>query len=272
MFEIVDQLQNKVVLNSYPPKRIVSLVPSQTELLHDLELEEEVIGITKFCVHPQSWHKSKTIIGGTKNINIEKIKALQPDLILANKEENIKEQIEALENIAPVWISDVTNFEEAISMIESVGLLTGKSNKTTALIENIKQSFRQLQTTNYKPQTVYLIWNDPYMTVGGDTFINDMLEKCGLQNMFKDHTRYPQIAAEKLVALRPSLVLLSSEPYPFKEKHIQEIKTLVPNAKILLVDGEMFSWYGSRMLYAAQYFKELINYISDVSANNELLC
>ena len=268
MFETHDQLERRVILQQYPLKRIISLVPSQTELLHDLGLEEEVIGITKFCVYPQSWFKTKERMGGTKTVNIQKIKELKPDLVLANKEENVKEQIEALETVAPVWVSDINNVEDALQMIERVGELTDKSEKSKVIIQNIQYAFSKLQTVNYKLQTVYLIWQHPYMTVGGDTFINDMLNKCGLQNMFENEKRYPHITTEQLVALQPQLVLLSSEPFPFKQKHADEIKALLPKTKVLLVDGEMFSWYGSRMLYTTQYFKELMNKIFEPPAKD----
>jgi ABC-type Fe3+-hydroxamate transport system substrate-binding protein len=263
MFEIVDQLNREVILNEYPPKRIISLVPSQTELLHDLGLNDEVIGITKFCVHPQSWFKNKTRVGGTKNVNIDKIISLKPDLILANKEENVKEQIEALENVAPVYISDINNFDDALDMIKSIGALTGKAVNASKLIENIRYSFSKLEMQNSKQKACYLIWRAPYMTIGGDTFINDMLNKCELQNIYGNENRYPQITLEDIKAKGAELILLSSEPFPFKEKHVEEIKTVLPHVRILMVDGEMFSWYGSRMLYAAQYFLELIDKINE---------
>lgn len=263
MFECKDQLGRTVFLPQNPPKRIISLVPSQTELLHDLGLEAEVIGITKFCVHPQNWFRKKIRIGGTKKINIEKITALQPDLILANKEENVKEQIEAVEKIGPVWVSDVNNLDDAIDMIESIGLLIGRSQQSKQISQNIQQQFQKLQTENFQLPTTYLIWRDPYMTIGGDTFINDMLKKCGLHNVFEPQLRYPEITLEDIKAQRTRLILLSSEPYPFKEKHVEEIKAVLPGVKILMVDGEMFSWYGSRLLYAAQYFKELMNKINE---------
>ena len=264
MFQCKDQIDNIINLEVYPPKRIISLVPSQTELLHYFGLEEEVIGITKFCVHPQTWFRNKTRIGGTKNINIEKITELQPDLIIANKEENVKEQIEALQQVAPVWVSDINNFEDALSMIASVGTLVAKQTAAETLITQIKEAFLKLQTTNYKLPTAYLIWRNPYMTVGGDTFIKDMLHKCGLQNVFENEKRYPTVTIEAIKERGTKLILLSSEPYPFKEKHLEEIKLQIPNAKILMVDGEMFSWYGNRMLYAAQYFNELMNHIYKV--------
>src|SRR5215831_15778124 len=175
MFECKDQSGKNVLLNQFPPKRIISLVPSQTELLYDLGLDEQVVGITKFCVHPEHWFRNKERVGGTKDINVDKVKSLQPDLILANKEENVKEQIAQLETIAPVWISAITTFEDALQMIKSVGKMTNTREKALSLILHIVKNFSQLQATNHKLQTSYLIWRNPYMTIGGDTFINNML-------------------------------------------------------------------------------------------------
>lgn len=256
MFESTDQLGRSIAFKNHP-KRIVSLVPSQTELLYYLGLEVEVVGITKFCVHPNDWFRNKTRIGGTKNVNIKAIKALHPDLIIANKEENIKEQIEALATICPVWVSDVNNLDDALKMIEAIGFLTATTEKANNLSKTIKHRFNQLKTPDLKLKTCYLIWREPFMTAGGDTFISNMLGYCGLENIFTPKTRYPEITLQQLLLSNCQLVLLSSEPYPFKQKHIDEIQQALPNARIILVDGEMFSWYGSRLLEAADYFKEL---------------
>ncbi len=247
---------------SKPPSRIISLVPSQTELLHHLGLNEQVIGITKFCIHPHQWFKTKNRIGGTKTLNIEKIKALQPDLILANKEENVKGQVEELARDFPVWVSDVNTLDNALNMIATVGQLTAKQPESQTLVENIQTAFAQLQTPNTKLQTAYLIWEEPYMTVGGDTFIHDMLNKAGFRNVFAAKQRYPIITVEELQAAHCELLLLSSEPYPFKQKHINDLQSHLPNTKILLVDGEIFSWYGSRLLEAPAYFKCLHEQLS----------
>ena len=241
-----------------PPQKIISIVPSQTELLASLGLDKEVTGITKFCVHPQEWFKTKTRVGGTKSLNIPLIKKLQPDLIIANKEENVKEQIEALAKDFNVWVTDVNNLEDALAMIKDVGELTHRTKKAGTLITRIKNEFSQLQTTNYKLQTCYLIWQKPYMTVGGDTFINDMMKHCGMQNIFENKDRYPEITLEQLQLADCRLVLLSSEPYPFKQKHVDELQQLLPGKKIILVDGEMFSWYGSRLLQVPEYFKSIM--------------
>lgn len=244
------------------PTRIVSLVPSQTELLHYLGLEEETVGITKFCIHPKEWYRSKTRIGGTKNINIPTIKKLQPNLIIANKEENVKEQIEELAKDFNVLVTDVNSVEEALQMIKHIGQLTQKEQLALTLIKKIENEFVKIIQPKHLIKTAYLIWNKPYMTIGGDTFINDILTKCGLQNIFAHKQRYPVTTVADLQIApdsnRDQLLLLSTEPYPFKQKHIDELQQQLPNTKIILVDGEMFSWYGSRMLLMPPYLNTLL--------------
>ncbi len=251
----------KTIEVKHSPKRIISLVPSQTELLFDLGLNEEVIAITKFCIHPQKWFQTKTRIGGTKQLNVDKIKELQPDLIIANKEENVREQIEELAKHFPVWVSDVNNLNDAMEMIQSIGILTGKASKADEIIHQINKEFSQLQTANSKLQTCYLIWREPYMTVGGDTFINNMMNYAGLQNIFENKKRYPQITTGQMQIANCQLLLLSSEPFPFTQKHIDELQPLLPGTKIILADGEMFSWYGSRLVKAPAYFQQLQNQV-----------
>ena len=257
-------LQQTADLN-YIPKRIISLVPSQTELLFDLGLEAETIGITKFCVHPPNWFKSKKKVGGTKTVSIDQIHQLQPDLIIANKEENVKEQIEQLGAHYPVWVSDVNNLSDALQMIAAIGTLTGKSVAADTLIININKAFDELPKMEKRLKTAYLIWRDPYMTIGGDTFINDMLITCGFENIYSDKSRYPEINMDALQIAHCQLLLLSSEPYPFKQKHIDELIKQMPGTKIILADGEFFSWYGSRMLQAPAYFTRLIAQIEGIN-------
>jgi len=243
---------------TYLPKRIVSLVPSQTELLFDLSLEAETVGITKFCIHPQSWFKTKERIGGTKTVNIEKVHQLNPDLIIANKEENVKEQVEELAKDFPVWLTDVNNLSEAIQMITDIGALTGRPSASQTLAASISKAFISIPTIKDPLTAAYLIWRNPYMTVGRDTFIHDMLQQCGFENIFSAKTRYPEVNIDQLHAASCKLLLLSSEPYPFKQKHIDELSSQLPATKIILVDGEMFSWYGSRLLKSPAYFTQLI--------------
>ena len=240
------------------PTRIISLVPSQTELLHFLELESETIGITKFCVHPSAWHREKIKIGGTKNLNIEKIISLDPDLIIANKEENVKEQVEKLALDFNVWVTDVNNLDDALQMIHDIGAISKKETKANTLIQSIKKEFEQNQYhLNVLKNVVYLIWKDPYMTIGGDTFINNMLSQAGYKNLFDNTSRYPEVSIELLRDLKPEYIFLSSEPYPFSNKHLDELSSALPDSEIMLVNGEMFSWYGPRLLQSANYFNQL---------------
>ena len=242
--------------------KIISLVPSQTELLCYLEMEEEVVGITKFCIHPDRWYRNKTRVGGTKNIQFETIDQISPDLIIANKEENVKEQVEKLAEKYEVWITDVNNLYDAIAMIEDIGKLIGKQGQGRELTAKIKQGFlelKKLYSTRRKIPTAYFIWENPYMVAAGNTFINDMMNYCGLENVFSNLKRYPEIMLDELVKRETELILLSSEPYPFKKKHIDEFQKDLPGIKIILADGEMFSWYGNRLLKSVDYFHSFLD-------------
>lgn len=257
----IDQIGHQINIET-TPKRIISVVPSQTELLFDLGLENEVVGITKFCIHPNSWFKNKTRIGGTKTLNINKIKQLKPDLIIANKEENTKQQIEELQQLFPVWTSNIRNLSESLEMIKQIGLITKTNVKAEEIIAKIEQDFKLL--TSIKKQsksTLYFIWREPYMSVGSSTFIHDVMERAGFVNALETSENYPVLTSEQIKTINPQLILLSSEPYPFKEKHIKEFKMLSKSAQILLVDGELFSWYGSRLTKTVHYLIDLLTKI-----------
>ncbi|MBX2958539.1 MAG: ABC transporter substrate-binding protein [Flavobacteriales bacterium] len=257
----IDQIGHQINIET-TPKRIISVVPSQTELLFDLGLENEVVGITKFCIHPNSWFKNKTRIGGTKTLNINKIKQLKPDLIIANKEENTKQQIEELQQLFPVWTSNIRNLSESLEMIKQIGLITKTNVNAEEIIAKIEQDFKLL--TSIKKQsksTLYFIWREPFMSVGSSTFIHDVMERAGFVNALETSENYPVLTSEQIKTINPQLILLSSEPYPFKEKHIKEFKMLSKNAQILLVDGELFSWYGSRLTKTVHYLIDLLTKI-----------
>jgi len=237
------------------------LVPSITELLYYLKLENEVVGITKFCVHPEEWFRNKTRIGGTKNINFKTIETLSPDLIIANKEENVKDQVERLAEKYDVYLSDVNDLFDAINIINDIGNLTGKIVDASSLAKEITEKFEKLKETassKRKIRTAYFIWKDPFMVAGSGTFINNMMEYCGFENIFSSQKRYPDIILKQVEENNCELILLSSEPYPFKEKHLKEFQKNFPRLKIMLTDGEMFSWYGSRLLNAANYFENIL--------------
>lgn len=235
----------------HPYNRIISLVPSLTELIIDLGLSEQLIGRTRFCEHPKEEVEQIPIIGGTKNPRIDKIIDLKPDLIIANKEENKKQHIQQLREHGEVKVTDIGTIEEALFAIHQFGAKLEVQAQAKELIENINT---QLDQRPDEPvlRTAYFIWKDPWMTVGADTYIHDVLSHWKLQNVFSHQTRYPNVRLDKLADLNPELILLSSEPYPFKEKHIAEVQQACPGARVLLVEGEWFSWYGSRMLHAFQ--------------------
>ena len=267
MFLYIDQTGHTIELSA-TPKRIVSLVPSQTELLADLGLEAEVVGITKFCIHPNTWFRNKNRVGGTKDVKPERVAALKPDLIIANKEENVKEQVEALRSIAPVWTSNIITLEDSFEMIHHLGNITDRTTAANDILVKTKDAFISLEKNplNLKGKScLYLIWKDPYMSVGADTFIHDMLCRCGLVNLLASQNRYPTITVEQIKTLSPEIILLSSEPNPFKEKHITALQDLLPSTLITLVDGEMFSWYGSRLMQAPAYFCGLSDRINSSS-------
>lgn len=250
-----DQMGRQISI-PYPPQRIISLVPSQTELLFDLGLDMEIIGITKFCIHPREKFKRSTKIGGTKMLDLLKIRELKPDLIIGNKEENDRTQIEHLMKEFPVWMSDIQVLPEAIDMIKQIGELTGRSEKANVIADDINKQFLNLNKKQKLVRTAYFIWKDPYMLAGKQTFIDDMLNRAGYENVISDN-RYPVINADKLKDLKPEIIFLSSEPYPFKDEHVKEVQSICPDARVAIVDGEMFSWYGSRLLLSPAYLRTL---------------
>lgn len=251
-----DQIGREISLTSVP-ERIVSLVPSQTELLVSMGLEEKLVGVTKFCVHPVHLRKEKSIVGGTKQVDLEKIKQLQPDLILCNKEENTLEMVKALSEIGPVHVSDVVTVKDCFKLILQYGQIFSIDAFAEKIVDRIKQEialFKLSLNQDSRKKVAYIIWKEPLMAAGQDTFINSLLELNNFENVVKEK-RYPVVEVDDLKEKGVDLVLLSSEPYPFKEAHKALFQNL--NTKVMLVDGEFFSWYGTRLLRAISYFKSL---------------
>lgn len=231
------------------PQRIVSLVPSLTELLIDLGAGDRLVGRTRFCVHPKEKVEQVPIIGGTKNPRVDKILELDPDYVVANREENRREDVERLQEATRVRLTSIATIEEALLAIHQLGGDLGHAEAARRLTDDIAQALQE-RPDEPELRTAYCIWKDPWMTVGGDTYIHDVLAHWGLRNVFGGHSRYPRMELDELGRHHPELVLLSSEPYPFKEKHLQTVEQAVPGARVLLVEGEWFSWYGSRMKHA----------------------
>ena len=255
-----DQLQRTFELKDHP-QRIVSLVPSQTELLVDLGLRKQIVGLTKFCVHPKELRKEKKVVGGTKQVHYDRIKALEPDLILCNKEENTKEMVTELEKIAPVHVSDIFTIEDSLELILQYGEIFGVMEKASEMVEKIKflrEEFQKEMQEVPERKVAYFIWKNPWMVAGGDTFIDHLLELNRFKNVFSEEdSRYPEIVLEQLEQKEVELVLLSTEPFPFKSKDKEELKKEAGLNRVHVVDGEYFSWYGSRLIEAFAYFRKL---------------
>lgn len=256
MFTSTDQLGNTLKFTSVP-KRIVSLVPSQSEFLWDIGLREELVGITKFCIHPTEMFQLKERVGGTKKLSLEKIRRLKPDLIIGNKEENERSQIEELQKEFPVWMSDIFDFKDAIAMMNHLGTLLGKQKETQAITTQLNETLPTLKNSFPPKKVAYFIWNKPYMLAATNTYVDSLLTFLGFKNAAEGFQRYPEVNAEQLKNINPDVCFLSTEPFPFEEKHIKELKELLQSTKIVIVDGEMFSWYGSRLLRLGDYLHRL---------------
>ncbi|MGB7843654.1 MAG: helical backbone metal receptor [Salinimicrobium sp.] len=260
MMIFFDQLNRRLELKK-TPQRIVSLVPSQTELLVDLGLEDRIVGVTKFCVHPRDLRKKKELVGGTKQVDPEKIAKLAPDIILCNKEENTPEMVEELQQIAPVHVSDIKTIDDSLELIREYGMIFGAKEKASEIVGKIldeKTAFLEFIAERPQKKAAYFIWKNPWMVVAEDTFIDHLLALNNFSNVFAgSKSRYPEVRPEELQKLEPDLVLLSTEPFPFKEDDKEELRKLVRKDCIRIVDGEYFSWYGSRLIEAFEYFRKL---------------
>lgn len=248
MIKLVDQLQRPVELKKAPTK-IVSLVPSLTEYVCSIDADNQLAGISKFCIHPHNLKKKVKVIGGTKNPNLNKIRELEPDLIIANKEENRKEDILALAIDYPVYVSDINKLSDSYQALKDIAILCGRKEKGLQIIEQLKSTISQFPKLNQTKDFVYLIWKNPYIAVGPGTYIHALLNELGWNNkVTSSDSRYPEWNLED----GNFHILLSSEPYPFKEEDKKQIQQVCPNATVELVNGEAFSWYGSRLLSVAE--------------------
>lgn len=235
--------------------KIISLVPSITETLFDFGLNEtEIIGRTKFCIHPKKKVPQVQMVGGTKTLKLDKIKSLNPDLIIANKEENEKNQIEALMKDFKVWVTNIETLDDNAEFLLKLGKILHKEKTAEKFNQEIATIFNDHDTRN-PVSAAYLIWKKPYMAVGADTFIHEIMRKVGFRNIFENKTRYPEVEIENLKSA--DYVLLSTEPFPFREEHKKEFEKLLPNSKIIIVDGEAFSRYGTHLAKCKDYFTQL---------------
>lgn len=239
------------------PHRIISICPAITETLFALDIGQNVIGRTKYCIFPEDKVEQVPIVGGTKEVNVDLIKQLAPDLIIAEKEENTAAIVEQLEKIAPVFVAEVQSIEDSYRLIETLGMLTNKEELSEIIVHQAREEFSQLANIA-NGHIAYAIWRKPYMVVGKTTYINSVLTHIGFNNPFtRKDGRYPAVSVEALQEVALDYLLLASEPFPYSEKHIAEFQAFLPETNIILVDGEMF-WYGAKMLDAARYLAELV--------------
>ena len=255
MYKVIDHLGRSMILPQ-SPKRIISICPAITETLFSLGLEKEIVGRTKYCIFPKGTVEQVPVVGGTKDVDLDKIKELQPDLIFAEKEENTEEIVKELEKIAPVFVLEVKSIKDAYRLITTLGEVTKNTETAHLLLTACQKSFQSI-VGKENGKAAYVIWRKPYMVVGGTTYICDVLHTMGFQNPFtNEDSRYPVITKEQLANAKLDKLFLASEPFPFQQKHLSEFQSFLPHTEIILVDGEMF-WYGSRMLVAGEYLAKL---------------
>lgn len=250
-----------------PPRRIVSLVPSLTETLFALGAGASLVAVTDYCVHPAEAVAKLPHIGGTKNPDVAAIRALCPDLVLANKEENRRRDVETLEaGGVPVFVTYARSVREAIDEIRLLGRICAATPPAEALAREVEAELARQTLRGAEPRTrtVALIWKDPFMAVGGDTFAHDLLVSCGARNPFADAEgrRYPRVDARAIEAAAPEVILLPTEPYAFGASDREELLALdcpaARSGRVHVVEGELLSWYGPRMARALETFGTLL--------------
>ncbi len=252
--KITDHLNRTIELKS-KPKRVVSLVPSITETLAGLGLEKNLIAVTRFCRYPPDVVEQLPKVGGPKNINLEKISALKPDLVIAVKEENDRSQILELSEQVPVVVFDVNTIEDSFDMLTRLGQIFDVEKVAKRWVTSITEKTTGFKTSISNHKALYLIWKKPWMAAGTDTFIGSMMQLAGFENIIEG--RYPEINGKEFD--KAHIILLATEPYHFTETHRKQLATEFPDKKVVLVDGEMFTWYGTHMLKALDYFEQVIS-------------
>lgn len=240
-----------------PPRRIVSLIPSITETLCHLGLADALVGVTVYCVEPRDVVRGKRRIGGEKDPDLAAIRALEPDLVIANIEENVREHIETLRAWSiPVWVTYPRTVAEALAMIRELGEVTGTTARAELMLAELEPLYARVRAESAARRPVpvfYPIWRQPWMTVGPDTYIHDLLAVCGGANVFADRAeRYPTITLDEVAARRPEVILLPDEPFRFRRAHLADFAPFadvpaVRDGRLHLVDGKPFSWHGPRI-------------------------
>jgi ABC-type Fe3+-hydroxamate transport system substrate-binding protein len=238
--------------------RIVSLVPSITELVCELGLADQLVGRTGFCIHPEAVLKRIPKVGGTKSVNLNKIRALAPTHVIVNVDENKKETADALAAFVPnLIVTHPLSPLDNLALYRQIGLAFGKVREAEALCSRFEIAFQETEKQAFhQRQILYLIWKDPWMTVSHDTYVSRTLALFGLHTLPESSdARYPEISLKEAWLQDVESVLLSSEPYRFQQKHLDEISSAL-GKPARLIDGEMTSWYGSRAIQGLRYLAE----------------
>lgn len=245
--------------------RIVSLCPSLTELVFDLGRGDDLVGITEYCVHPAAGVAHVEKVGGTKTPAVERIVELAPDVVLLNEEENRREDAERLAAAGVhLHVSLPKDALETADMVRTIGVELERSTEAEAIARDIEtrtERVRRAAADREPVRWAYLIWRKPWMSVNDDTFAAALLNQAGGQNIFADRTeRYPEITTDDLAAAKPERVLLCTEPFPFAEKHRDELAaaTGLDRERFLIADGEYLSWHGSRTPDGVDYAERVL--------------
>ena len=251
-----DASEATLVLSAVP-RRIVSLVPSITEILFALGVGDAVAGCTIYCTEPAEGVAAKARVGGEKNPALDAIRALGADLVIANVEENLREHVEALRGWGiPVYVTYPRTVADGIRLVRELGELTGAAGRGAAIAAALEADLARAlgaRGAGPRPRVFCPIWRRPYMAVGGDTYANDMLSVCGGDNVFAGGAaRYPTVTLEEVAAAAPDVILLPDEPYRFRRAHVADFAPFpdmpaVARGKIHLVDGKLLTWYGPRI-------------------------
>jgi ABC-type Fe3+-hydroxamate transport system substrate-binding protein len=253
--KVIDHLGREVEF-SFPPKRIISIVPGITDILYALDLENEIVGRTRYCIYPKDKVKQAKTVGGTKRIKMDQIRELEPDLIVSEKEENTKEIVAQLEKEFPVYVCEVQTLDDTFNIIEDLGKVTDRQKVSEKLQSEIRKAIQSLPSVHGK-KFAYVIWQNPYMVAGSDTYITSLMEKMGFINAFAGYEgRYPEVSEDDFRNEDLDFIFLATEPFPFQEKHIQHFSELFPDVEVRSLDGEMF-WNGPRIIEASSYFNKV---------------
>ena len=248
-----------------PPRRIVSLVPSLTEILFALGVGDQVVGCTIYCTQPPEGVATKTRVGGEKNPKLDLIRDLDADLVLANVEENRRQDVETLRGWGiAVHVVYPRTVVEGIALVRELGEVVGAAARGAAVADTLAARHRETRArlAARPPVRVFCpIWRKPYMTLNADTYVHDMLATCGGMNVFGDAPkRYPEVSLEEVAARAPEVLLLPDEPYRFRAAHAEDFAPYpaLRQARVRLVDGKLLSWYGPRIGEALQTLPGLL--------------